>query len=155
MNLDRRKVFFAIAGLAIAIAAGWIRTRSSGNDGYIANLIVTLFAVLAGFLSVVLNMVLIASPLAFKSKQAQAVYARQIKRRILRHSGIFYCYLVILLLVFLSELCRPYWPGTARLLEIFYCGLAACGLLWSFAVPGTLAKLHEEQMILAQENRKP
>lgn len=155
MTIDGRKVALLVAGLLVGLAAGWMRSRVSGNEGYLANLIVTLFSVLAGFLSVVLNMVLMTRPPVFKSKQAQASYSNQMRGKLLRHSGIFYCYLLILFSVFIGELIRPYWPGSARLLEIIYSGLATCGLFWSFAVPGTLARLHEDQLTIAQETRKP
>lgn len=154
MKVDYKRVGFAAAGAVVGLAIGFLRTRIPGAEGYIANLVVTVFAVLAGFLSVVLNMVLLAKPTVFKSKTAQAKYAQQMRGRLLRHSAIFYCYLLILCFVFCAELVRPFWPGTSRLLEVVYCGLAAAGLLWSFTVPMTLAKLHEEQMILSQDAAK-
>lgn len=155
MIIDKRKTCFLIVGLVAAILAGWTRAHTPGHEGYVANLVVTVFAVLAGFLSVVLNMVLLSRPAMFKSKQAQSAYSSQVRHRLLRHSLIFYVYLAILMGVVFSELCRPLWPGTSRLLEILYCMLSAAGLVWSFAVPATLAKLHEDQIILAENNRKP
>lgn len=154
MTPDFYRVGLFAAGIIVAFTCAYIRVHIPGNEGYLANLIVTVFSVLAGFLSVVLNMVLLSRPPAFKSKTAQAAYAQGIRGRLLRHSGIFYCYLLILACVFLAEMVRPQWIGCARLLEAFYCGLAGAALLWSFSVPKTLARLHEEQLVLAEEAKK-
>jgi len=155
LKIDRRRLAFLIVGIACGLVAGWVRSRTPGNDGYVANVVVTVFAVLAGFLSVVLNMVLMTRPPVFKSKQSQTTYSDQVRSRLVRHSAIFYVYLAILISVFFSELSRVYWPGTSRLLEIAYCALSAAGLVWSLAVPATLAKLHADQITLAETHRKP
>lgn len=147
--LDTRRLTLLVMGAVIALAAGWLRTLVPAHAGYLSILIVTIFSIMAGFLSVALNMILVSSPVRFRSPKSRKLYQQHVRGRVMRHSLLFYCYLVILFTVFVSELVAPVYPGLGHGLEIMYVGFSAAALFWSFSIPRTIAKLHEEQSQLA------
>lgn len=118
----------------------------SGNliDLELSSLVATIFSVLAGFLSVALNLVVIARPVSFKSKKSQRDYTKLIARRLRRHNWLFFSYITILCCVFFAEVSKRTYPMTGNWFETLYLGLSASALIWSFMVPSTIAQIHDE-----------
>ena len=133
-----------IAGVMVLI----FRSTLVSPDVDLSALVATIFSVLAGFLTVALNMIAITRPEAFKSRASQSRYSTEMTRRVRRHNWLFYAYIIILVLVFYAELLMKTLPNIAGIFEALYLGLSAASLIWSLSIPGTIMQLHNESELL-------
>lgn len=98
-----RIVFYIMSFLLGGIVATYACPLISGNPDAL-NIISTIFSVLAGFLLAILTFISDPAILQGKSKQYLSVHKVEVSRVILRHSILFYMYLLTLALVFTISL---------------------------------------------------
>ena len=150
MRVDPKRLTMIGTGAALGVFVFCFKTSFLDPEKNLSALVATVFAVLAGFLSVALNAVSVERSQEFRTLSAARRYRALMRRRLQRHNALFYCYLSILLCVFFSELFLSRWHFLGRLFESLYLSLAASALVWSFSIPGTIAQLHDEATQLAK-----
>ena len=132
------------AGLFVGCVVFLLKTTLLSPESNLSGLVATIFSVLAGFLAVALNLIVVSQPTAFKSVLSRRRYLRLVGRRMRIHNWLFYCYVSILIFVFYSEMLLLKWPYAAHLLESLYLSLASASLIWSLGIPATIARLQVE-----------
>jgi hypothetical protein len=151
MTIDWRRTWFIVVGgllgLSIFAFKGWL--IPPGTD--LSNLVVTIFAVLAGFLLVTFNLLTVARLSGFRSVITQRRYEEMLSLRLWRFSLLFYAYLIILFCVFYSHLVVHFWPWVGELFERLYLGMSGAALLWSLGLPSTITTVRDEEMAAANK----
>ena len=151
MRLDWQKIGLLVAGAFAGVVVFAFKTKILAPDANLANLVGTIFSILAGLLAVALNLVVVSKPTAFKSKLSQRRYLEVMGRRLRRHNWLFYCYFLVLIFVFYSELFQKTWPLGSKFFESLYLSLAAASLIWSFSIPTTITQIQNENARLADK----
>lgn len=154
MQIDLQKSAVMAAGLIAGASVFIFKTNILAPDANLSNLVATIFSVLAGFLAVALNLVVLSAPPAFKSRVSQRRYFSVLGRRLRRHNWLFYSYLVVLISVFLSQLFLSTWNDVSKFFESIYLSVAAASLIWSFSIPSSIANIQSENARLARLARE-
>ena len=153
-KLDWKRTILLLTGGGIGIFAGlYGQPLIHGND-QAAQVIVTVFTVLAGFLVAIISImgdpsVLLPGSWRIASKQRSAM-----RRRLQRQRLLFYVYLVTLGLIFATMLVRDVAPAVTAIFERAYLGLAVAGFIWSLGLPSALMSIQEQRVDAAVEARK-
>lgn len=110
-----------------------------------ANVIVTVFSILAGFLIAIMSLLGDQSVLPGSWKMA-SVQRQVIRNKLIRQKWLFYVYLTTLLLIFTASLICTEYPVTTIWLEHIYLGLAVFAFLLSFRLPATLMEVQTDRV---------
>lgn len=151
-----RKACIFVCYVVLASGFAWyFQPRYHGN-GNAMTVLVTVFSILAGFLVAVMAIVSNDRALRGKNWRQNTFYLQQIRRELRLHGLLFYLYLVVLALSFLTEL-NLGWPCLMQVsLERFMLFLACLAMLFSFMLPGHLTNRHIkdlEHLIRAQREK--
>lgn len=148
MKISPRKALLFGTGLLTGLALIFFHGRMVHPDTNLSSLVATIFSVLAGFLTVALNMVTVTRPEAFKSKASRRQYTTEMTRKIRFQNWLLYSYLFVLIFVFYAELLTKTFPTISGIFEVLYLGLSAASLIWSLSLPGTLMQLQNDSALL-------
>lgn len=157
-----RVVLLLLSLAAGVVAAKYGRPLVHGNE-LAANIIVTTFTVLAGFLVAIMAILGDPGGLLPGSWRIASAQRRALRRKMLVHKYLFYAYLATIALVFGAamlkglppELSANHWIKRAtEWTERLYAGFAVTGLIWSFALPGSLMRLNEQRVDAVIEARR-
>ncbi|MEC5291993.1 hypothetical protein VSX64_14635 [Aurantimonas sp. C2-6-R+9] len=110
-----------------------------------ANVIVTVFSILAGFLIAIMSLLGDQSVLPGSWKMA-ATQRQVIRNKLIRQKWLFYVYLTTLLLIFAASLLSDEYPCATIWLEHIYLGLAVFAFLLSFRLPSTLMEVQPDRV---------
>ena len=139
--------FSALTGLAAAI---WGQPLIHCNQDA-ANIIVTVFSVLAGFLVAMIALIGDPSAAAARGSWRFTELNRQgVAQRLARNRWMFVLYLLTLALVFAASLCKMvdgsicYMDSILSWIERIYLGLAVTAFLLSFRLPWALTRMQME-----------
>lgn len=117
-------------------------------------LLVTIFSILAGFLVAIIA--LLGDPFLPSGTWRAKEYSRpKIRHRLTRHKYLFYCYLLVLALIFCSILLHDDQSEWVEWLERAYLFFAAFAYVMSLSLPLSLSRLQEERLEkLIEESRR-
>lgn len=150
--------------LALCVALVFARYARSGyhenSDAILV--VVTVFAILAGFLVAILAIIADERSLRGRTWRHDKVYFELIKRDLRLHRNMFYLYLLVLTLAFAASLKfgKIDWltPWAAETIQkwleytvLFFGGLA---MIWSFSLPGRLMRRHLDALNAQIEERR-
>lgn len=141
-KVSKRKVGIFVCYVALALVFAWHFQPKYHGNGNAMTVLVTVFSILAGFLVAVMAIVSNDRALRGKNWRQNTFYLQQIRRELRMHGLLFYLYLVVLAMAFLTEL-KLGWPHLVQVgLELFMLFLACLAMLFSFMLPGHLTNRH-------------
>ena len=123
------------------------------------NIVITVFTVFAGFLVAIISILGDPALLPDGSWRDAENHRDHIDRRLIRHTYLFWLYLVIIGLVFLSALLKKA-PSTPRMdsvrywVEYVYLMLGIAAFLLSLALPKMLMSIQRARIDAEIDNRK-
>lgn len=126
-------LFAAACGVAVAVLG---EKFILGNEDA-RSVIVSVFSILAGFLIAVMSLLGDQSVLPGSWRMAK-VDKEAIRAKLVRQKALFYCFLLTLVLVFISTLTDNHYPETTKWVERIYFGFATTAFLLAFRLPAQL-----------------
>lgn len=146
--------FFVLTLVASCVAARYVQPLIHGDKEAIG-LIATVFSILAGLLVGIITLVADTSSLPGKTWRGVALARPILRRRLYRHRVLFLVYLVTLLLILAALIVDDGSGGKiVKWLERVYIFFAAVGFAYSLRLPWTLARMQEERLNAAIEERR-
>jgi hypothetical protein len=153
MNMDWKRVSVFTIGAGVGLITFVMKCTLLSDVSKIADLMVPIFAVLAGFLIASMTFILSSNNIRFRSKTSSDKYKNLIMRRMRRQMWTFFCYITVLLCIIFSALLRTKFPETSSILERVYLGLGVASIIWSYTLPMTLIGLQREKAYLASQDK--
>lgn len=144
-SLNKGYFIYSVISVIAGILAGYFGLCLIDDNENATGVIVTVFSILAGFLIAVMTLLGDQSILPGTWRIAE-VQRRKIRTKLIRQKWLFYTYLLILLVIFVSSLTKSHWPETTDLLERLYFGLATTAFLLSFRLPSTLMEVQMDRV---------
>lgn len=145
-QIDSKKVRYACIVFAVSFFGSiLLKPLVSCNQDAI-NIIVTVFAILAGFLILVITLVGDTESVPLGSWRIARFSIDQTHKSLIRHKWLFYLYLIILLLIFSSMLIKDQFPRVNDYLEYIYLTCSIAAFILSFKLPSTVIKLQKERL---------
>lgn len=152
----------AIRLILVVLLSGWLACMAQpfvhGNEKAV-DLIINVFAILAGFLIAIMTLF---SDMQFDqdANWRKLELARNLQeQRYLKHSWLFYTYLLVLVCVFMVVLLNhhPAYQNSALIIwcERAYLFCACVSLFYSFFLPSKLTQIQKERMKQLIEEKKP
>ena len=135
--------------LLVALCAGvvvglWGYPIYHGNDKA-RDVIVTVFAILAGFLIAVMTLLGDQSVLPGTWRIAEA-QRHAIRMKLIQQKWLFYLYLSTLSVIFACTVLGPHWPKGTAILERVYFGMATAAFILSFRLPSVLMEIQLDRV---------
>lgn len=153
-----RAVFIAFCFGSGAVCAYYGQTYVHDNSDAI-NIVITVFTVFAGFLVAIISILGDPSLLPDGAWQDAENRRENIHRRLIRHTYLFWLYLIIIGLVFLSSLLKKA-PSTPRMdsirywIEYTYLTLGVAAFFLSLALPKMLMGIQRSRIDAEIDKRK-
>lgn len=145
-KVSKRKVCVLICYIALALIFAWHFQPKYHNNSNALTVLVTVFSILAGFLVAVMAIVANDRALRGRNWRQNTFYLRRIRRELRLHSLLFYLYLVVLALSFLTELGLGLPAVIQKSMELLLLFLACLAMLFSFMLPKHLTKRHIDDL---------
>lgn len=153
-KLDTTNVaFFAGSIVAGALAAHFGQPWIHNNTDAI-NLIATIFSVLAGLLIGIVTLLADPGLLPGQSWRGAFLGKKVLRRRLNRHRILFVIYLVTLSLILTSAIVKGAAAVLVEWIERAYLFFGTIGLLYSFRLPWSLARIQEERLEAAVKAKR-
>lgn len=144
-----------LTGLVCAVAALIFGGPLANGNTDALRLIVSLFAVLAGFIIAIITASSNPKFLYPGNWRIASVHRDEIERALGRYQWLFYIYLVTVTLAFTTTLFKGVGPAwVTHWLERCTFSLAAAALIWSFGLPAVIARVRKRILDQEVENRK-
>jgi hypothetical protein len=128
------RLLFFLAACAASGVFAWNFHTAYHNNGNAITVVTAAFSILAGFLAAILSIGYVNHIERSKSWREGTIKLTEIKDEMLRYEFLFYAYLFILGLAFISalDLHWPYISATSDFLVLFF---SALSLIYSFCLP--------------------
>jgi hypothetical protein len=133
-----------VALFAGAVVSLWGYPIYHGNDKA-RDVIVTVFAILAGFLIAVMTLLGDQSVLPGTWRIAEA-QRRAIRMKLIQQKWLFYLYLCTLSVIFACTVFGSHWPNGTAILERVYFGMATSAFILSFRLPSVLMEIQLDRV---------
>jgi len=146
-------VYLSICAISAAFLSFVFRPSFHGNETA-ANVLVTIFSVLAGFMIAVIAIAADGAILRRKDWRQDAFYLSEARKQLTRYRLMFHIYLIVPALVFLAQLELSWYPGTQAAVEYLLLFLAAFALLWSFSLPGEMTQAYVRKLKQAIDDQR-
>jgi|CXWL01.1.fsa_nt_gi hypothetical protein len=145
-NIDLKKVRYALfIGVVSFILTIFIKPLAEDNANAV-NVIVTVFAILAGFLIALITLVGDTNHMPQGSWRVAFYHSDKITNVLIRYKWLFYLYLLILLLVFLSFLLPNKFSDLVNYIQYAYIFCSVLAFIISFRIPSYVIKMHQERI---------
>lgn len=149
----RKKIYVSISVLLAAFAAWELQPWYHASENAVS-VLVTVFSILTGFLAAVMAIVANDRMLRGRNWRQDTFYLELIRGELALYKLIFYLYLVVLILSFLTSL-EASWPCSVQLwLERILIFCASMGVLSSFHLPEIISRKHIQAMEHQIRNRR-
>lgn len=156
MKIDIPRCLYFLCSLLAAIAAFiWGQPLIHDNKEAV-NIIVTVFSVLAGFLVGLITITGDPSRVASRGNWRLTELNRVgVRQRLIRHRWMFVLYLLTIVLIFLSSLCKEV-ETFSLWIERFYFSFAVLAFSLSFRLPWTLtaAQMERYDEVIEQQRKE-
>jgi hypothetical protein len=152
--LDRKLISYVVLATLLGCAGAYYgQPLIHGND-QAANIIVTVYSILAGFLVAIIA--IIGDPLLIPPGSWRIAEGNRQKtvQRLTRHKHLFYIYLLSLCFVFASALFKDKHPTCTIWFERGYLFLSIFAFAMSLGLPGALMRMQEERVDHIIETRR-
>ncbi|BCB62811.1 hypothetical protein HaloA020_35120 [Halomonas sp. A020] len=148
-NQPRRnftKPILACVSVAIAALNAWKLQPWYHSSDDAVSVLITVFSILTGFLAAVMAIVANDRVLRGRNWRQDTFYLELIRGELALYKLIFYLYLMVLILAFLTSL-EAQWPDCVQLwLERVLIFSASLGILSSFHLPEIISRKHIQAM---------
>lgn len=158
-EIDIRKVVkFIIVMLLSGIVSYFAQPHIHGNEKAV-DLIINVFSILAGFLVAIMTLFSDFS-INNETNWREVLLQKQIIRvRAAKNKHLFYCYLIVLVFVFISILFAKseggLYKNIVKCAEYVYLYFASVALGYSLFLPNKIYQLQKEKLDSAIKERKP
>ncbi len=158
-EIDTRKVltFIIIVGLSGIIS--YFAQPHIHNNEKAVDLIINVFSILAGFLVAIMTLFSDFSINNETNWREVSLQKQTIRVRAAKNKHLFYCYLMVLVFVFVSILFTqsedPLHQEVVKYAEYIYLYFASIALGYSLFLPNKIYQLQKEKLDNAIKERKP
>jgi len=146
-------VYLSICAISAAFLSFAFRSSFHGNEAA-ANVLVTIFSVLAGFMIAVIAIAGDGAVLRRRDWRQDTFFLNEARKQLTRYRIMFHIYLIVPALVFLAQLELDWYAGTQAAVEYALLFLAAFALLWSFSLPGEMTQAYVRKLKQAIEDQR-
>lgn len=145
-SIDFNKIKYALLiSILSFILTIFIKPFIAGNSNAV-NVIVTVFSIFAAFL---IAFITLAGDPSYTPKGSWRIaffHQEKILNIMTRYKWLFYLYLTILLLVFLSFLFGPDYPMVVNIIEYCYVFFSVLAFILSLNIPSSVIRMHQERI---------
>jgi predicted tellurium resistance membrane protein TerC len=145
-SIDFKKVRYALIISITSLVLTIIIKPLIENNQNAVNVIVTVFAILAGFL---IALITLAGDPNYTPKGSWRIafyHQDKIGNLLVRYKWLFYLYLMILLLVFVSFLLEGRNSFIVDIVEYSYVFSSVLAFILSLKIPSSVIKMHQERI---------
>lgn len=155
MSLDYRRLAFFAGAVVISAFAGWNGQPLVHESEDAASMITSVFSILAGFLMTVLTLLIEPKPTAKIWREAETLKFNFVNR-LIRYKWLFMLYLIVLGLIFCTELIstNEKYSETVVWMERGYLTLTCLGFIISLTLPSQLMQLQVDRYNEMIEEKK-
>ncbi|WP_237673587.1 hypothetical protein [Vreelandella profundi] len=153
-GLSFRKIVYAGISLLLATFAAWKLQPWYHASEDAVSVLITVFSILTGFLAAVMAIVANDRVLRGRNWRQDTFYLDLIRNELALYKLIFYLYLVVLILSFLTSL-EAQWPFPVQIwFERILIFCASLGIFFSFHLPEIISRKHVQAMEHQIRNRR-
>jgi hypothetical protein len=145
-SVDWFKVRLAALSVILAILVSVKGQPFISDKSEAINVIVTVFSILAGFIVAAITLLGDPKSLPPGSWRIAELSRDKMYAKLDKHKFLFVCYLLTLLLIFLSLLLKKDFPTANRIIEHTYLFIGTIGFIFSFLLPQALMNLQRERI---------
>ena len=155
-TIDYKRVVFILMGLALGILVLVFGDRVTTGNSEALRILVTVFSILAGIMIAIVTAIGNPEDLYKGSWRIASLHRREKLRIISRYILLFYIYLVVISLVFISALLGKVVSHSELIphVERATISLGVAALFWSFGLPSSIWRAQKDRLDEEVENRK-
>ena len=155
-TIDYKRVVFILIGLALGILVLVFGDRITTGNSEALRILVTVFSILAGIMIAVVTAIGSPEDLYKGSWRIASLHRREKLRIINRYIVLFYVYLVVISLAFISALLGKVVSHSELIpyVERATISLGVAALFWSFGLPSAIWRAQKDRLDEEVENRK-
>ena len=152
--MSKKKITYVLVCLLISVIVSIYGRELIHENENAINVIVTVFSILAGFLVAIIAFIGDSFAISATSWRSAEKERTVFFKRLARHQVLFYCYLISLLLIFVSVLLKDKLPQLQIYIEHTYLFLSCFAFLLSLSLPSAIMKCQEERVDKIIESKR-